>query len=130
MTRAFEVAYERLLKESGVDLSFSGSTIISCYFNQNKLICANVGYSRAILGRHRGGAWEAVPLSTDHKPSLEKEAERIRKMRGRVEPFKDEFGDPIGPLRVWVQGDNVPGLAMTRSFGDLVGASVGVSPIP
>jgi len=26
--------------------------------------------------------------------------------------------------------DNVPGLAMTRSFGDLVGASVGVSPIP
>lgn len=31
---------------------------------------------------------------------------------------------------MWVQGDNVPGLAMTRSFGDLVGASVGVSPIP
>ena len=29
-----------------------------------------------------------------------------------------------------MQGDNVPGLAMTRSFGDLVGASVGVSPIP
>lgn len=24
----------------------------------------------------------------------------------------------------------MPGLAMTRSFGDLVGASVGVSPIP
>jgi hypothetical protein len=29
-----------------------------------------------------------------------------------------------------VQNDNVPGLAMTRSFGDLVAASVGVSPIP
>ena len=82
------------------------------------------------MGRQKNGVWEAVPLSNDHKPSIEKEAERIRKMRGRVEPFKDEYGDPIGPLRVWVQGDNVPGLAMTRSFGDLVGASVGVSPIP
>jgi len=35
-------------------------------------------------------------------------------MKGRVEAFKDEFGEPIGPLRVWVQGDNVPGLAMTK----------------
>jgi len=30
-------------------------------------------------------------------------------------------------LRVWVKGENVPGLAMTRSMGDMVAASVGVS---
>jgi serine/threonine protein phosphatase PrpC len=89
LTRAFETTYEKLLKESGIDLSFSGSTVISCYFNQNKLYCANVGDSRAILGRVRGGIWDAVPLSIDHKPSLEKEAERIKKMKGRVEAFKD-----------------------------------------
>jgi serine/threonine protein phosphatase PrpC len=111
-------------------MSFSGSTVISCYLQQNKLFCANVGDSRAIVGRERSGKWEALPLSTDHKPSLEKEADRIRKMKGRVEPYRDELGEPIGPLRVWIQHDNVPGLAMTRSFGDLVGASVGVSPIP
>lgn len=111
-------------------MSFSGSTIISCYLQQNKLFCANVGDSRAIVGRQRSSKWEALPLSTDHKPSLEKEADRIRKMKGRVEPYRDELGEPIGPLRVWIQHDNVPGLAMTRSFGDLVGASVGVSPIP
>ena len=40
------------------------------------------------------------------------------------------MGEPLGPLRVWVHNENAPGLAMTRSFGDLVGASVGVSPIP
>jgi hypothetical protein len=51
-------------------------------------------------------------------------------MKGRIEPFKDQSGEAIGPLRVWVQNDNVPGLAMTRSFGDIVAASVGVSPIP
>lgn len=57
ITKAFEIAYERLLKESGVDLNFSGSTVISCYFNHNRLICANVGDSRAILGRCKSGNW-------------------------------------------------------------------------
>ena len=51
-------------------------------------------------------------------------------MNGRVQSYKDDFGEPIGPLRVWIKEENVPGLAMTRSFGDLVGASVGVSPVP
>lgn len=31
---------------------------------------------------------------------------------------------------MWVKGDNVPGLAMTRSMGDVVAASVGVSQDP
>jgi len=30
-------------------------------------------------------------------------------------------------LRVWLKSENVPGLAMTRSMGDAVAASVGVS---
>lgn len=31
-----------------------------------------------------------------------------------------------GPKRVWLKNKQVPGLAMTRSIGDLVAASVGV----
>ena len=49
---------------------------------------------------------------------------------GRVEAFKDMNGDPMGPLRVWVQDDDVPGLAMSRSVGDKVAQSVGVIPDP
>lgn len=113
-------------------MSFSGSTVIGAYLNQNRLYCCNVGDSRAILGRQNPDSkkWSAAALSQDHKPSLPKEAERIRKMGGRVEAYKDEYGEEIGPLRVWVKGEQAPGLAMTRSFGDLVGASVGVSPVP
>ena len=33
---------------------------------------------------------------------------------------------PIGPNRVWLLNDNIPGLAMSRSFGDRLAASVGV----
>ena len=45
---------------------------------------------------------------------------------GRVEPFKDEDGNYIGPKRVWLKDENAPGLAMSRSFGDVVAHSVGV----
>jgi serine/threonine protein phosphatase PrpC len=32
----------------------------------------------------------------------------------------------VGPLRVWLKNEEIPGLAMTRSFGDQIAASVGV----
>ena len=36
------------------------------------------------------------------------------------------MGLPLGPNRVWLKNENIPGLAMSRSFGDRVAASVGV----
>ena len=38
----------------------------------------------------------------------------------------DQNREPIGPLRVWLKYDDVPGLAMTRSMGDSVAAKAGV----
>ena len=35
-----------------------------------------------------------------------------------------------GPKRVWLKNKQVPGLAMTRSIGDLAAASVGVTAEP
>lgn len=49
---------------------------------------------------------------------------------GRVDPFREANGDPIGPARVWLRTENIPGLAMSRSVGDLVASSVGVIPEP
>jgi len=45
----------------------SGSTLISVLIQHNKLWCANVGDSRAILGRFHqvNSKWEAIPLSID-----------------------------------------------------------------
>ena len=40
--------------------------------------------------------------------------------------FLDEEGCDIGPLRVWLHETDIPGLAMTRSLGDGVAATVGV----
>lgn len=103
--KAFESAYQKLIKESQVDLTFSGSTVIATYLFQDRLYCCNVGDSRAVIGQYKQKEkkWNAVALSEDHKPNLPKEAERIKKMNGRIESYKDEYGEEIGPLRVWIK---------------------------
>lgn len=125
---------EKLTQESKIDLSYSGSTVIGCYMLHDKLYCSNVGDSRAVIGRKDSkGNWMVQPISNDHKPCHQSEADRILRCKGRIEKFKDAdgttiryAGNPVGPLRVWLKDSSGPGLAMTRSFGDLVAASVGV----
>lgn len=65
-------------------------------------------------------------MTRDHKPSDKDESLRIKRKNGRIEPFRDEEDNFIGPARVWLKDEDIPGLAMSRSFGDKVAASVGV----
>lgn len=64
-------------------------------------------------------------MSRDHKPGDRDEAIRIRAHGGRIEPYLDEDGTFQGPDRIWLMEEDLPGLAMSRSFGDMVAASVG-----
>ena len=66
-----------------------------------------------------------IPLSNDHKPDLPEERRRIEQSGGRVDRI---YG--LGPFRVWLKNENYPGLAMSRSIGDGIAHSVGVSDIP
>ena len=59
-------------------------------------------------------------MSNDHKPDLPKEKERIEKSGGRVSCYYDDEGNPLGPYRVWLKDDEIPGLAMSRSIGDFI----------
>ena len=36
----------------------------------------------------------------------------------------------MGPERVWLKNEDIPGLAMSRSFGDQVACRVGVNAVP
>lgn len=98
-----------------------------------KLYCANVGDSRTILVKASSNSKDgcrAFALSRDHKPSDAGERNRIEMSHGRIESYKDYYGKAIGPMRVWLKHEDIPGLAMTRSFGDQVAARVGVNAIP
>lgn len=52
LTKSFAAAMEKLVVESKIDLTFSGSTVVGCYLSQEKLYCCNVGDSRAIMGSY------------------------------------------------------------------------------
>lgn len=116
---------EASLKEAKIDTQASGSTMVSIIILSNLIICGNIGDSRAVLGKKTNG-WVAEDLSRDHKPELIDEAERIRAMNGRIFPFVAFNGQQLGPNRVWLPYEDIPGLAMSRSVGDDIAASVGV----
>ena len=71
-----------------------------------------------------------IQLSTDHKPDLPGEIDRIILNGGEVDRLKDMFGNKIGPPRVFQLRSEYPGLAMSRSLGDFQAKQVGVIPSP
>eukprot|EP01006_Ploeotia_vitrea_P023221 TRINITY_DN55665_c0_g1_i2.p1 TRINITY_DN55665_c0_g1~~TRINITY_DN55665_c0_g1_i2.p1 ORF type:complete len:337 (-),score=193.33 TRINITY_DN55665_c0_g1_i2:164-1174(-) len=119
------------LADSSIECTFSGTTATCCYINGKTVYTANAGDSRAVLARKDAkGNWTAIALSEDHKPDTEEEAKRIADNGGRVQACKAQDGSDVGPKRVWLKTQDVPGLAMSRSFGDLLAASVGVISTP
>ena len=115
------------LLSSGIDLDYAGSTLCYTFFSGKSLFCANVGDSRAVLGRRSGASLKAIDLSEDHKPGLPQEKARIVASGGTVHPYRMPGGRTLGPDRVWLGELNIPGLAMSRAFGDLVAVRAGVT---
>mmetsp|Transcript_12971 Transcript_12971/g.23535 ORF Transcript_12971/g.23535 Transcript_12971/m.23535 type:complete len:376 (-) Transcript_12971:261-1388(-) len=111
--------------------TYSGTTAVFSLMIDETLYTANIGDSRCVLCTRVGkSAMKPIPLSRDHKPELPDEKERIVKAGGRVHPLKGFYGGPIGPHRVWLGSEDIPGLAMSRSIGDSLVHTVGVSDIP
>ena len=115
-----------LNEDERIDSSFSGSTCVSVLFTPTRIFCINVGDSRCIIGKNNGNEWSSKVLSRDHKPSEPDEMNRIIKNGGRIESFRDNFGNFVGPERVWNREGDGPGLAMSRSFGDEIAHKIGV----
>jgi serine/threonine protein phosphatase PrpC len=66
-------------------LYFSGSTCVTVLIVGNKVFCANVGDSRAVLAREiENGTFQAFPLNRDHKASEPDEEHRILSSGGRI----------------------------------------------
>ncbi|KAH0855941.1 hypothetical protein HID58_084202 [Brassica napus] len=95
--------------------------------NGSNLFMGNIGDSRAILGsKDSNDTMVATQLTVDLKPDLPREAERIKRCKGRVFALQDE----PEVSRVWLPFDDAPGLAMARAFGDFCLKEYGVISIP
>ena len=131
ITEAF-LSCDEQLKNAEFDAYGSGSTCILIIHIGQHILCANVGDSRALVAYDDNKEdqelkyLEQAQLSIDYKPDLEEEKNRILLSGGVVEQMQNQFGEGVGPYRVWVKGEDYPGLAMSRSIGDLKGKTIGV----
>ena len=120
------------LSNQNFNSKFSGTTCVIVFQIGHKLICSNVGDSRAILvytsevDDIKLSSAKIYELSLDQKPELPEEKKRIYKMGGIVDQMLDSKGRRNGPFRVWAGKNNYPGLAMSRCIGDLKGKSCGL----
>ena len=131
ITHIYQITNKAMNEDERIDSSQSGSTCVSIIFTPQKLFCINVGDSRCVLGKCKTNKnnkeeWIPMNLSRDHTPSDNDERDRIIKCGGKVESLLDEEGNYVGPERVWINIENVSGLAMSRSFGDEILHRVGV----
>lgn len=104
------------------DCVMSGCTSTLITIRPNKLYIGYVGDSRSVLGKKTGDEYTAKDLTIDHKPSTTAERHRIERMGGQVR--KDD-GDLCH--RVFVKNKNFPGIAMSRTLGDSLAQTIGVT---
>lgn len=99
MKQAFLEMDEVMQNEETLKHEQAGTTAIAMVIRENRLFCANVGDSRAVASI-KG---VAEPLSSDHKPYLQEEFDRITAAGG------------------WVDCNRVNGnLALSRALGDFI----------
>ncbi|KAK8564055.1 hypothetical protein V6N13_005733 [Hibiscus sabdariffa] len=128
---AFMKSYKAMDKElrshPNLDCFCSGSTAVSMVKQGSDLFMGYIGDSRAVMGsKDSNDSMVAIQLTVDLKPDLPREAERIKKCKGRVFALQDE----PEVCRVWLPFDDAPGLAMARAFGDFCLKEYGVISMP
>ena len=131
ITNNFKKINNEVFNSKSMDSNMSGTTVVSLVLTTEKIISINLGDSRASIFKYENGLYYCKNLTRDHKPSEPDEYKRIINNNGRIKKCYDEdLKKNLGPDRVWLKNKEEPGLAMTRSIGDKIAHSVGVSDEP
>ena len=141
LSEACLLLQQMLEEQDKFDCQSSGSTAVFSLIACGILYTANVGDSRALLARAaEGGSSKAsdldreklvvMAMSTDQVPQVREERERIESAGGVVRRDEDALTGEQGPFRVWRRDLAGPGLAMSRSIGDVAAHQIGVSALP
>lgn len=123
MTKFFGDAFRRIQKSMHKRLdiyNLSGSCLICALIVDKVCYVINLGDSRAVIGGKLIDNIFSIQMSIDHKPSLPEEMERIKKSGGEVKAQDN------GLMRVYKSGDRIPGLAVSRTLGDILGHECGI----
>ena len=120
-----------LISTKKIDCSLSGTTCISLIISLEKIICANIGNTRAILARYENGYYNPINLNRAHKPTELDEIKRVISEGGIIRQNYDKIRKEYkGQERIFLKNSDIPGLNISRSFGDNLAHSIGVINIP
>jgi serine/threonine protein phosphatase PrpC len=100
----------------------SGSTCTILLLHNKDLYVCNIGDSKAIFIDHLTTVHK---LTIDHKPGDSKELERILKSGGEVKRLDNE-----STFRIFAKGQRLPGISVSRAFGDSIAQTIGVTVSP
>ena len=119
----------KLKSEEDIDSHNSGSTAITIFKIKNRIICCNIGDSRAILIKKNNNSvsdsnTEIICLNSEHKPYILSEKKRILKKGGEIRIASEDIH------RIYFTGKDYPGLSISRAIGDISSKSIGVSNKP
>lgn len=138
MMEIFEKVHKEVIRTANsekFEVGLSGTTLSVAVIDREKrkILLAWAGDSRCVLGRpvKKGvisrlasgpsGKSDYVGGSADHKPNDPKERRRVEEQGGEVLLLPGDV-----PHRVFAKGKEIPGLAMSRSIGDLAGHKAGI----
>mmetsp|Transcript_49570 Transcript_49570/g.105487 ORF Transcript_49570/g.105487 Transcript_49570/m.105487 type:complete len:452 (-) Transcript_49570:241-1596(-) len=129
LINAFEAAQRDVVAhslENGWDVQASGSTAVAVLWKGNRIWTANCGDSRCAIGTE---AERKVLFETeDHKPTTEGEKKRIEASGGEVR--SQTYPDGWVNHRIFIKGEDYPGLCMARTLGDQSVKDYGVIATP
>ncbi|CAI2385437.1 unnamed protein product [Moneuplotes crassus] len=118
------------LEMDGLEATNSGSTCCTALVIGKKIYFANTGDSRALYVTFDPMEDTINPSeiesTIDHSCEAPSEVRRIKNKGGRISRIQNN----LGPLRVWLQNEQRPGLAMARSVGDHCARKIGVIATP
>ncbi|EKX47218.1 hypothetical protein GUITHDRAFT_152194 [Guillardia theta CCMP2712] len=125
ITDAYRAADALLTEELGYPvIEDSGTTCALALVKDDLLLVGGLGDSRVVLGVDTGdGSLGAQPVTLDQSPKVPAETARIEKAGGEVR------GEGVGG-RVYAKGQEFPGLAVARAFGDGDAKQYGVTVDP
>lgn len=133
MMEIFEKVHKEVIRTANsekFEVGLSGTTLSVAVIDREKrkILLAWAGDSRCVLGRpvkkgviSRLASGPSVGGSADHKPNDPKERRRVEEQGGEVLLLPGDV-----PHRVFAKGKEIPGLAMSRSIGDLAGHKAGI----
>lgn len=129
MFKTIQHKYKKKLQ----DFDLSGTCAVCVLQMDQKLYFINLGDSRAAMGvksvTSTAGVFQlyAYQMTIDHKANREDEKRRVDANQGIV---LNERNGISGPPRVYPKNEDGPGLCVSRSFGDVLLHSFGVSEEP